>query len=45
MLEDKIRHKKKKIKSHEIKVFLDAEYDPGIKAGGFAVERNNEYVG
>jgi len=36
MLENKIRHKKKRIKSHEIRVFLDAEYDPGIKEGGFS---------
>jgi len=37
MLEDKFGHKKKKIKSHEIRVFLDEEYDPGIKAGGLSL--------
>jgi len=34
MLEDKIRHKKKRIESHKIRVFHDAGYDPGIKVGG-----------
>ena len=43
MLEDKIGHKKKKIKSHEIKVFLDAEYDPGIKMGGLINSDSVEY--
>ena len=43
MLEDKIGHKKKSFKSHEIRVFLDAEYDPGIKAGGLINSANVEY--
>jgi len=43
MLEDTIGHKKKKIKGHEIKVFLDAEYDPGIKTGGLINSDNVEY--
>jgi len=43
MLEDKIGHYKKKIESHEIRVFFDAEYDPGIKVGGLSVERSEEY--
>jgi len=42
MLEDKIKHKKKKIESNEIKVFLDAEYDPGIKAGGLSVTEQRD---
>ena len=33
MLENKIDNKKKEIKSREIKVYLDVEYDPGIKPG------------
>jgi len=37
MLDDRIGHKKKKIKSNEIKVFPHAEYGPGIKTGGLAI--------
>ena len=36
MLEDNIGHKKKSIKSRETKVYLDAEYDPGIKPRGLS---------
>jgi len=36
MLEDKIGSQKKKIISHEIRVFLDAEFDPGIKPEGWS---------
>ena len=43
MLEDKIRHQKKRIKSHEIRVFLDAEYDPGIKVGGLSVTEQMDH--
>ena len=43
MLEDRIGHKKQRIKSHEIRVFLDAEYDPGIKTGGLINSGNVEY--
>ena len=43
MLEDKIGHKKQRIKSHEIKVYLDAEYDPGIKTGGLINSDSVEY--
>lgn len=39
MLENKIGNKKKKIKSHEIKVYLDAEYDLGIKVGGLSIKK------
>ena len=42
MLENKILHKKKKIKSHEIKVYLDAEYDPGIKIGGLSITEQRD---
>ena len=42
MLENKIGHKKRKTKSHEIKVYLDAEYDPGIKAGGLSVTEQRD---
>ena len=45
MLEDRIRRKKKKVKSHEIRVFLDAEYDPGIKPGGLSITEQMEYLG
>jgi len=45
MLENKIGNKKKKIKSHEIRVYLDAEYDPGIKAGGLSITEQMEYLG
>ena len=45
MLENKIGNKKKKIKSNEIRVFLDAEYDPGIKHGGLSVTEQMEYLG
>lgn len=44
MLEDRIGHKKKRIKSNEIKVYLDAEYDPGIKPGGLSVTEQMEYL-
>jgi len=44
-LENKIGHKKKKIKSNEIRVFLDAEYDPGIKQGGLSKTEQMEYLG
>ena len=43
MLEDTIRHKKKRIKNHEIRFFLDEEYDPGIKTGGLINSDNVEY--
>ena len=42
MLEDKIGRKKKKIKSHEIKVYLDAEYGPGIKPGGLSITEQRD---
>ena len=45
MLENKIGYKKKRIKSHEIKVYLDAEYDPGIKQGGLSITEQMEYLG
>ena len=44
MLENKIGCKKKKIKSHEIRVFHDAEYDPGIKTGGLSITEQMEYL-
>ena len=43
MLEDKMEHKKQRIKSREIRVFLDAEYDPGIKTGGLINSDSVEY--
>ena len=42
MLKNKILHKKKKIKSNEIKVYLDAEYDPGIKIGGLSITEQRD---
>ena len=42
MLEDKIRHQKKRIESDEIRVFLDAEYDPGIKTGGLSISEHRD---
>ena len=46
MLEDKIGHQKKRIESHEIRVFLDPmEYDPGIKAGGLSVAEKIDHSG
>ncbi len=43
MLEDKIRHQKKRIESNEIRVFLDPmEYDVGIKVGGLAVSEQRD---
>ena len=45
MLEDKIGHQKKRIESHEIRVFLDAEYDPGIKTGGLSVAEKIDHSG
>jgi hypothetical protein len=42
MLENKIGHKKTKIKSHNIRVFLDAEYDPGIKPGGLSITEQRD---
>ena len=43
MLENKTGNKKKKIRSHEIKVYHDAEYDPGIKPGGLSITEQMEY--
>ena len=43
MLEDKLGHQKKRIESYEIRVFFDAEYDPGIKAGRFSLRENADY--
>jgi len=46
MLEDKIRHQKKRIESYEIRVFLDPmEYDPGIKVGGLSVTEQMDHSG
>jgi hypothetical protein len=42
MLEDKLGHQKKRIESYEIRVFFDAEYDPGIKTGGLAVTEQRD---
>jgi len=42
MLEDKIGRKKKKIKGHEIRIFFDAEYDPGIKTGGLSITEQRD---
>lgn len=42
MLENKIDHEKKKVKSYEIRVFLDAEYDPGIKTGGLSITEQRD---
>jgi len=44
MLENKIGSLKKKIKSHEIRVFLDVEYDPAIKHEGLSVTEQMEYL-
>jgi len=44
MLENKIGNKKKKIKGHEIRVFLDAEYDLGIKHEGLSITEQMEYL-
>ena len=44
MLEDKIRHKKNRIKSHEIRVYLGPEYDPGIKAGALLISKNENHL-
>jgi len=43
MLEDRIGHKKKRIKKHEIKVYLDAEYDPEIKPGGLSITEQMDH--
>ena len=43
MLEDKLGHQKKRIESYEIRVFFDAEYDPGIKVGGLSVTEQMDH--
>jgi hypothetical protein len=45
MLEDKLGHQKKRIESYEIRVFFDAEYDPGIKPGGLSATEQMDHSG
>ena len=45
MLEDKRKAQKKNIKNHEIRVFLDAEYDPGIEPRGLSITEQMDYLG